>query len=257
MRMLIAGKSGWGKSYVAQSYLEDNLDEFDHVVILDWKDEFRGLAKEGFVRWMGVDDAEAGLEPSEWATIIEQNPKLIVARAVDNDSWIEVVATIAQAARMVEGNVLIGVDEAHTVAPQSGALLKPIELLATTGRGGVSSVWMVQRLQKLDETVISQTNARLLGGFGSKNDRGKLDVEYPVEVHNPQASGPIRNLPEELHHPTDGAIPLQKQEENGVVVMSEWVYSDDDGYMERRDSSKIEMQSTHYGGSDKELRHPF
>jgi len=257
MRMLIAGKSGWGKSYVAQSYLEDNLDEFDHVVILDWKDEFRGLAKEGLVRWMGVDDAEAGLDASEWARVIEQNPKLIVARAVDNEAWTEVVATIARAARMVEGSVLVGIDEAHTVAPQSGALLKPIELLATTGRGGVSSVWMVQRLQKLDETVISQTNARLLGGFGSKQDRKKLDVEYPVEVHNPQTSGEIRNLPTELHHPTDGAIPLQKQEEHGVVVMSEWVYSDDDGYMERRDSSEIEMMSTHYGGSDKELRHPF
>ena len=257
MRMLIAGKSGWGKSYVAQSYLEDNLDEFDHVVILDWKDEFRGLAKEGLVRWMGVDDAEAGLDAGEWVRIIEQNPKLIVARAVDNEAWTEVVATVAQAARMVDGSVLVGIDEAHTVAPQSGALLKPIELLATTGRGGVSSVWMVQRLQKLDETVISQTNARLLGGFGSDKDRGKLDVEYPVEVHNPQASGEIQNLPAEIHHPEDGPVALKKAENDGVVVMSEWIYSDDDGYMERRDSSEIEMASTHYGGSDKELRHPF
>jgi hypothetical protein len=148
------------------------------------------------------------------------------------------------------------VDGAYLVAPQDVKLPEAIKLLATTGRGKVPSIRITQRLQEIDEAVISRNNANLLGGFGSDRDRGKLDAEYPVEVHNPEADQ-VPNLPAELHHPEDGPVPLQKTEVDGVVRSSEWIYSTDEGEMERLDSASIEMTAKHYGGSDQKLRHPF
>jgi hypothetical protein len=257
MRTLIAAKSGWGKSYIAQAYLEKNIRDFHRTVILDFKDEFRGLVKSDLANYVAVGDQEAGISVDGWREVIENNESIIVCRAdLDPDQWREVATTIATAARRVEGRVLIGVDEAHFVAPQDVKLSQPIKLLATTGRGKVSSIWITQRLQEIDEAILSQNNANLLGGFGSDRDRGKLDVEYPVEVHNPEADS-VPNLPAELHHPEDGPVPLQKTEKNGVVRSSEWIYSNDDGKMERLNSASIDMTAEHYGGSDQKLRHPF
>ncbi|AXG09485.1 ATP-binding protein [Haloplanus rubicundus] len=257
MRMLIAAKSGWGKSYVGQSYLEDNIKEFDHAIILDFKNEFRGLVKSGLASYVGVGQAEMGISVEGWRTIIEQNGTVVVdGEVLGPDTWREVATIIAKAARRVDGRVLVGVDEAHLVAPQDVKLPEAIKLLATTGRGKVSSIWITQRLQEIDEAVISQNNANLLGGFGSNRDRGKLDVEYPVEVHNPEADR-VPNLPAELHHAEDGPVPLQKTEVNGVVRSSEWIYSTDEGEMERLDSASINMMAEHYGGSDQKLEHPF
>ncbi|GAB3318498.1 hypothetical protein [Haloplanus salinarum] len=101
------------------------------------------------------------------------------------------------------------VDGAYLVAPQDVKLPEAIKLLATTGRGKVPSIRITQRLQEIDEAVISRNNANLLGGFGSDRDRGKLDAEYPVEVHNPEADQ-VPNLPAELHHPEDGPVPCRR-----------------------------------------------
>lgn len=257
MRMLIAAKSGWGKSYIGQAYLEMNIREYDHAVILDFKDEFRGLVKSGLANYVGVGEREAGISVDGWRRVIKQNGAIVVDGDVHGpDTWREIVTTVATAARRVDGRVLIGIDEAHFVAPQATKLPEPIKLLATTGRGKVSSIWITQRLQEINEAVISQANANLLGGFGSDRDRGKLDVEYPVEVHNPEAVQ-VKNLPAEIHHPNEGAIPLQKTEVDGVVRSSEWIYSTDDGEMDRLDSASIDMVSEHYGGSDQKLEHPF
>ena len=256
MRLLIAAISGFGKSYIAQAYIEKNLPEYDHTVILDYKDEFRGLVKAGLADYVAVGNREAGISVDGWRQVVEGNESIIVCRAgLDPDQWREVATTIASAARNVDGRVLIAVDEAHFVAPQDVKLPQPIKLLATTGRGKVSSIWITQRLQEIDEAVISQTNANLLGGFGSNRDRKKLDVEYPVEVHNPEP-GRVPNLPQELHHPEDGPVPLQKTEVDGVVRSSEWIYSTE-GEMERLNSASINMTAEHYGGSDQKLEHPF
>jgi hypothetical protein len=256
MRLLIAAISGFGKSYIAQAYIEKNLPEYDHTVILDYKDEFRGLVKAGLADYVAVGNREAGISVDGWRQVVEGNESIIVCRAgLDPDQWREIATTIASAARNVDGRVLIAVDEAHFVAPQDVKLPQPIKLLATTGRGKVSSIWITQRLQEIDEAVISQTNANLLGGFGSNRDRKKLDVEYPVEVHNPEA-GRVPNLPQELHHPEDGPVPLQKTEVDGVVRSSEWIYSTE-GEMERLNSASIDMTAEHYGGSDQKLEHPF
>lgn len=152
--------------------------------------------------------------------------------------------------------MLIGVDEARFAAPYDVKLPQPVNLLATTGRGEVSSIWITQRLREIDEAVVSPNDVNLLGGFGSDRDRGTLDVQYPVEVHNPEAAG-VPNLPAEIHHPEHGAVPLQKIEKGGVVRSSEWRYSTGDGEVGRLNSASIDMAAEHYGGSDQKRRHPF
>ncbi|UWG46582.1 HerA helicase [Halanaeroarchaeum sp. HSR-CO] len=257
MRQLIAAQSGWGKSYVGQATVENNLEDVEYTAILDYKDEFKGLVKSGLASYVAVGDREAALSPQAWAQVFQRNRTVVLARAVDQDTWRQVVARVAASMRLLDGQGLVVVDEAHSVADQQSKLLEAIKLLATTGRGGVSSIWITQRLQELHNTVISQTNAALFGGFKSQSDRNRLGAEYNEAVHNPLADGPIYDLPEALHHPEDGPVPLRKREEAGQVVMSEWIYSDDSGTMHRKNSANIDMQSPHYGGSDHELRQPF
>jgi hypothetical protein len=257
VRQLIAAQSGWGKSYAGQATIENNLDEVAYSAVMDYKDEFRGLVKSGVASYVGVGVQEAALGADAWAKILANNGHVVLARAVEPDTWRQVVAKVAKAVRSLDGQGLVAIDEAHSVANQSAKLLRPIKLLATTGRGGLSSIWITQRLQELHNTVIAQTNASLYGGFKDSSDRGRLGVEYNEEVHNPLASAPIRGLPEELEHLEDGAVPLQKREENGQVLGSEWIYSDDSGAMERKDSGEIDMESPHFGGSDHKLEQPF
>jgi DNA helicase HerA-like ATPase len=154
--------------------------------------------------------------------------------------------------------VLIDIDEAHFVAPQKGKVPEPVIGLATTGRGeGASSIWITQRLAKLEEDVASQCQARLLGGFESSADLNKVEAitEYPVDLHNPQVRTVV-NVPAELT-PSDRDRPesLQKHVENGDTVGSEWIYSDNTGRRERRNTEGLaaEMDSTHFGKQGKGL----
>lgn len=248
-RELVAGQSGWGKSWLTQQRIESNLDRFDAVVVLDYCDEYRGLAKAGFAKWLGIGGAEAGLSVDGWATLMRSHEGVVAARAVGADRWREVAATVAQAARQVDGDVLVVVDEAHFVARMRKTTPKPVEELATTGRGqGISSIWVTQRLAKLDATVSSQCDRKLLGGFISKTDLDRIDdiVDYPSDVHNPQLSRVPGSLPAEL-----GESSLAETDPG-----AEWIYSTRSGEYRRLDSSTLSMESTHYGPEGTPLTKP-
>lgn len=256
---LIAGKSGWTKSWFTQLYCEENLDGVDYAIILDFCDEYRGLAKAGMAKWMGVGDQEATIGPDGWRAALKTNEKLIAARkGLRPEEWRDVVADVVEAARSLDGEVLIVIDEAHFVAPQAGSYPEVIEGIATTGRGeGVSSIWVTQRLARLDETVIAQMMLFIIGGFRSDADLSKVGsiVEYPVDVHNP-AHTTVHGLPEELK--VDGEpLALRKfTDENGSPEGAEWVRSDDAGNVERVSTQGMEMESTHYGSEGHSLEHP-
>jgi hypothetical protein len=253
-RELIAAQSGWGKSWVCQQRIEANLERFDAVVILDYCDEYRGLAKAGLARWLGIGDTEAAMNAEMWVDLMEQNPRIVAARAVDAATWREdVAAMVAQAAYNFDGDVLVVVDEAHFVARMRKATPKTVEELATTGRGaGVASIWVTQRLAKLDATVSSQCDRKMLGGFISSNDIDRVDgiVQYPGKVHNPQLDT-VRGLPDELLD-GDGEPTTLSHTDPG----SEWIYSTRSGEYDRIDSSKLTMQSTHYGPEGSTLDKP-
>jgi len=144
---------------------------------------------------------------------------------------------------------LVVVDEAHFAAPQGTGYPDEIKGLATTGRGeGVSSAWVTQRLQELDETIISQADTRLLGGFNSGRDMTKIRpvTPYNADVHDITESHPGGKWDE----------PLQKHEAEDGIAGSEWIYSTDGGSVRRIDTSDLSMDSIHYGGDDVTMSPP-
>ncbi|MGB9987311.1 ATP-binding protein [Salarchaeum japonicum] len=256
---VLAAKTGWGKSWFCQVYTEANLQSVEYAVVLDYKDEYRGLAKSGFARWMGVGDHEATLDASAWTTALEDNRKLILARAgLRSETWQEVAANVVRAAREIDGTALVVIDEAHFVAPQRGGFPEEVEGLATTGRGeGVSSLWVTQRPAKLDETILAQMDRTVLGGFKSDADLDKISgyIEYPKEFHNAntrRVSGPV---PDDLRVDGEPLALRRFTDDADHTVGSEWIRSDD-GDFERVDTRDKSMQSTHYGPEGHKLADP-
>jgi len=250
-RALIAGKSGWGKSWLTQAWTEDNLGNYEAVLLLDYKDEYRGLAKAGLSKWVAVGRQEAALGVDAWRELIQTNGRLVAARSVDLAEWREACERMILAARDLPVPVLVVVDEAHFVAPEGGGYPDGIEGLATTGRGEqTSSAWVTQRLQNLDETVISQCDTRLLGGFESDRDLTKLEgvVGYGADVHDITAADPGGRW--------DDPVTKHPASDGDGLAGSEWIYSDDSGDVRRVDSRDMSMQSTHYGGSDVSMTPP-
>jgi DNA helicase HerA-like ATPase len=255
-RLLLAAKSGWGKSWLAQQRIERDAAEHDLLVVMDYKDEYKGLVKAGLANWAAVTRRELSLSAADWQQFIEDNGRLVLSRAVDDDDWQQVAAKVARAVRDSHQTALIVIDEAHFVAPQRTGYPKAIRGLATTGRGeGVSSMWVVQRLAEMDETPVAQSDMRIVGGLTSGADLGKLagSIDYPEEVHNPSINAVTQPLPNEIDR--DGQ-PLQVHIEDGNTVGSEWIYSDDTGDLRRIDSRKISMDSTHHSPEGNSLSIP-
>ena len=250
---LIAAKSGWGKSWLAQWWTEDNEPNYDHLVVLDYKDEYRGLVKAGLAEWGIAGPDELGIGAHAWRAVLEDSGGLVLARhRLRTEQWRDVCADVVRAARSLDGSVLVVIDEAHFVAPQSQGFPDVIEGLATTGRGErVSSMWITQRLARLDETILAQMMVRFLGGFSSDADLKKVGkiVDYAVDIHNPQVTT-VRRLPEDLHV-DEGAVPVRLFD-----LGSEWIYSTDSGDVKRVDSSALGMDSTHYGPEGEDLSSP-
>lgn len=242
-RELVAAMSGWGKSWTAQARIEEWLDRFDYVILADYKDEYRGLAKYGSFSWAACTHNLASLSSDGWRLFIEDNPLLVVARDVPTETWQTVVARIATAMQELKGDGLVAIDEAHFLAPQKGTYPEAIKRLATTGRGnGVASMWISQRLQEMDETPISQADARLLGGFESDRDRAKIAgyIPYDVSVHDPAGEDSLQRYPAD----------------SGGLEGSEWMYSNTNGEQRRVDTREWSMESTHYGGVAPDLPPP-
>jgi hypothetical protein len=267
MNLGVLAKSGWGKSYLAQSIQEENIPDYDHVVILDEGDEYTGLVEhfEELRRW-GVGHREAAASVGKWQTFLETNEWVQLPRHdLKRGDWKETCNRIVGATRRLDGTVLVVIDEAQLVAPQKTQLPEHIDWLGTTGRkNGYSTIIITQRPAKLDKDVLSQMMGLYLGGFGEKSDRNQLDPEYPVGLHDPTLKS-ISRVPEELYpddiDPSEPCPPLRKWSEgegdNETTIGSEWIYSDDDGDMERINTrTDVSMASTHYAPEAENLRLP-
>ncbi|WP_336001446.1 ATP-binding protein [Halorientalis halophila] len=253
-RALLAAKSGWGKSWLAQQWTEDNAPDHDLTVLLDYKDEYRGLVKAGLATWAAVTDREMSMTVEGWREFLESNERVVLARSVTDEQWQEVAAKVARAVRGSQYTALVVIDESHFVAPQRTGYPDAIRGLATTGRGeGVSSMWITQRLSEMDETPVAQSDVRLIGGLTSDADLAKVGsaVDYNEQVHNPMQQS-VR-VPDAIDR--DGQ-PLQKYEQGGQTVGSEWIHSDDSGAMRRIDSRDLSMRSTHFSPDGNTLTVP-
>lgn len=265
-RVVLAGMSGWGKSYMAQGLAERNSpeggtqgdNEADHVLVLDYKDEFRGLVSQeygpGLARhWIAGPKELEEFDAETYRAILEENGSLVLARhgKLSADDWQQVCAAAISGARRLEGNVVILIDEAHFVAPQSGKVPEPIIGLATTGRGeGAASIWVTQRPAMMEETVLAQADRKFLGGFTSDADLDKLDrvTEYARDLHKAGGVNVPGTVPEALEAADEGPISVRQfTDASGDLVGSEWLYSDNKGNMKRVDSSDYEMVCEHVG----------
>lgn len=263
MNLLEVAQSGHGKSWLMQALLEENItsSEYDGSVIFDFKDEFVGLAYENLARHYIVGEIEAEWSQQRWLEFLSANPYVILARVEDmpEQDWRELVGDVVRSVRSMQRPTLLGIDEAHFVAPQKTKIPDPVKGLATTGRGEqVSVIWTTQQLQRLDETVIGQSTDVIAGGFRSKRDRKKLadGIEYTEDAHK-QGGVRIPDLPEALHAPDDGAISVRKFTDSaGNVVGSEWLYSNEHGEMRRIDTREMSMRSTHHGKQGRQIQFP-
>jgi hypothetical protein len=259
MNLGFGARTNWGKSYALQAYVEANAPEYDRAILVDYKDEFVGLVEHGLLERLTIPPEVVDLTVSDWRSILANNGSLQLARTGCTDTqWREAIAPAVEAIGQLDETVYLGLDEAHRLAPQKGGYPDAYDTLATTWHGdGMGVSWVSQRWAKLDEDIVSQQQASLLGGFGSDNDLDKIEsVEYPVQVHNADADRvTTRTLPDELLVDAE-PLTLRRFEEDGLTVGSEWIYSDDTS-LRRIDSRGWALQSTHYGSDRKRIEHPF
>lgn len=268
MNLNVLAGSGFGKSYITQVLIERNISEYDRLIILDYCDEYRGLCSKEHGpapanHWMAGPKERDDWGPAEYASLLDQNPVLDLARHqnwLTNDDWRAMCADAIRGARSLNGSLLVVVDEAHFVARQQGSYPDEIEQVATTGRGsGVSAMWVSQRPAALDEQVIGNSTARFVGGFNTGTDMGKLSdvVDYPTAVHKTN-TGEVPDLPEELHTPEGEPLAVRKWTEttedgDRKVTESEFIYSDDDGKLARKNSNDYDPDCAHVGAAGKAI----
>lgn len=259
MNEAVGAKTNWGKSYAAQNLCEQNLPEFDGLVLLDYKDEYSGLVDEfDSVKRLQVPSGAENIAPSTWLQKLRETPRIQFARtSATTEQWREVCANIAIALSQWEQTAFVVVDEAHKVAPQSQAP-DPLVTLATTWHGdGYGVLWITQRWAEIETTIVAECEASMLGGFRDTNDLGRIDaVEYPAEIHKSVATRTDRMVPDALL--VDGeALTLRRfEDEEGHTIGSEWIYSDDSS-LRRVDSREWDLQSTHYGSDRQRITHNF
>lgn len=268
MNLDVLAGSGFGKSFITQTLVERNVERYDYVLILDYCDEYRGLCSKDHgpapaSHWIAGPRELDEWAPAEYGALLAENPVLDLARhqnATTNEDWREICRDAITGARALEGSLLVVIDEAHFVAPQSGGYPEEIEQVATTGRGSkVSAMWVSQRPAALDEQVIGNSTARFAGGFNSGNDMGKLAdvVDYPTAVHKTN-TGEVPGLPPALHTPESEPLAVRKWTEitedgDEKVTGSEWIYSDDSGALARKHSDDYEPTCAHVGAAGKAI----
>lgn len=261
MNEAVGAKTNWGKSYAAQYLTEQNLDEFEGVVILDYKDEFGGLVEEFDIKRLSIPDGAENISHRKWLKILEENPRVQLARTTaTTEQFREVAANVATALGDWERSAFVVIDEAHKVAPQSQAP-DPLVTLATTWHGdGYGVLWITQRWAELETTIVAECEASMLGGFRDTNDLSRIEaVEYPPEIHQSisnRVDRPARQIPDELLVEGEPLTLRRFEDEKGHTIGSEWIYADDTT-LKRIDSREWELQSTHYGSDRKRIKQPF
>ncbi|MFB6302777.1 MAG: ATP-binding protein [Haloferacaceae archaeon] len=254
-RSLIAAQSGWGKSFFALAYVVNNLADYDAAVILDYKDEFRGIAEEGMADWLIGGPAERDAGREWWDQALRESDALVVCRhsSMAPEDWRALAATAIEAAREYDGKTLTWAEEAHFIAPQRGSYPEVIRGLATTGRGELAhSVWSTQRFAEIDKTVATQADERILGGFDGDNiDRVSSVVSgYPADIHDPQANVPAERVPDALVADDGHTTVRQFEDDAGKTIGSEWIYSTQSGDRRRVDTRGLDAGVPHYSPDD-------
>jgi len=201
---------------------------------------------------------ETSLEVDDWRQVLD-SPTVVARYRLDPEEWREEIAKPAiQAVRLRPGSSLVLVDEADVVAPLRESYPKPIQKLATMGRGErTTSIWVSQRPTLIDKSVYTQATKRFFGGFSASDVDTIANAidSYPPEIHNPRADPQV---PSELEPAgRDNPTSLQKHEDDeDRTVGSEWVFADQSGNKRRLDTRGLDLETTHYSPQGEGLELP-
>jgi len=234
MNLALGAMTGFGKTWVSQAYTERNLDEFDGIALIDYKDEYKGLVEAFDIKRLTVPGGAEAITREGWEETLSETPRIQLARAgATTEQFREAMASVVAALGDLDGTWFVVVDEAHKLASQRGACPDPFETLATTWHGDG------------------------MGGFRSTQDLQKIEaVEYPVEVHQTHSERVSRPLPDALQVDGENLTLRRFTEDDGHTTGSEWIYTDSTD-LRRIDTREWVLDSTHYGSDRKRIKQPF
>jgi hypothetical protein len=104
MNVAFGARTNWGKSYVGQCYTERNQDEFDRVVIIDYKHEYVGLVESGLLKRLTVPPRAVDCSVGWWRDHLANESGVQLARAgCTDEEWREAMGTAVEALAGLEG----------------------------------------------------------------------------------------------------------------------------------------------------------
>jgi len=187
LRAFIAGISGAGKSYAQMKFLEEAHDAGLQFVLLDVHGEGHVLselsdnvvvASERFGIPVDIEAVDVYID------ILESGMSLVIDLKSlywgKRDEFLKFTYEFLRKFMSKWANVMrpiiLAIDEAQEIAPQTQTkgtadLVKVVSEIVTGGRkSGVHTLLASQRPAKIDKTVISQANVRLIGQLTATQD---------------------------------------------------------------------------------------
>jgi hypothetical protein len=192
-RLLIQGASNSGKSYAVRRLLEQTHGRAQQIV-LDVEDEYPSL-RERFEYVLGgpgrdfpVEVRSAGLLARRLLELgVSAILNLYELRAHDRIAFVKAfLDSLMSAPQRIQHDALVVVEEAATLAPQSGreavSTQSVIDLAARGRKRGFAIVAVTQRISDLHKSVVAQCGNRLIG-------RTTLDSDVKRAVYELGFSG--------------------------------------------------------------------
>lgn len=176
--VLICGKSGSGKSYFAGWFARMFKGRGKALVLWDPKDEYHGLTASLFI----LDRAALARVRKEghpfFLSLIRAHPSVrIIPQGLMLAELREVFDHLSHAVYLRKNTVLL-VDEALLVA-RRGKVPPWTEILVTDARTKQNDVILVvQRVQLLDTTMVSQANVRVCFKMTDPNDLKRVSTFF-------------------------------------------------------------------------------
>lgn len=170
----IYGKSGSGKSFFAGWLASKMRGGKKALVIWDKKNEYRGLSDSLLVLNTAAFAKVQQSKHEFFTRLIAAHPSVrIVPQGLTLDEMLEAYDELCHAV-YDRGSTVLLTDEAHIVCPQDKTPRHP-QMLVTDARSAANDLLFVtQRAQNLDTTIVSQGNVRVAFKMTDKNDLDRV-----------------------------------------------------------------------------------
>jgi DNA helicase HerA-like ATPase len=175
----IFGKSGCGKSFFAGWLASKLRGEEKRLVVWDKKNEYRGLADALLTLDSHVIERIRNTRHEFFIRVLTDQPSLrIVPQGLTLDEMMEAYNELAHAIYEL-GNCVLLTEEAHIVCPQ-GQTPRYAQALVTDARTNANDlIFVTQRAQMLDTTIVSQGNVRVAFKMTDPNDLRRVATFFP------------------------------------------------------------------------------